>query len=275
MSQVLVNLLPWITGPCSLVVKSQQIQVFGNDLDSELVSNCSLGRVGESSLVLSQQLVNKKSAQIFATADITMVHINRTTGKSTPFPKQLKEKLLSKVTHAFHSNVPSPFNFSQSYVSFLLTQKQQPSGSILEEFSHVYTVYQSHLDWWSHTNHSSVIQFYEDTLFMGGTETGFKNPHNRQMSHLLTSGDLTPFTIKVEYVNQSFAGQTIEVKLWPLFLQDSKKPKGSKFDVVQNFPLEETLIQDCIGFGGEITCCKSKNTISRAIILPQKFKSNL
>jgi len=148
-----------------------------------------------------------------------------------------------------------PVDFDSSCVSFLLRQKT--SWTISETFTHEFTIYQSDIDWWNHTNHAIIIQFYEDTLFMASNkENGFSHEKNQTMASEPIK------SIKVDYVNQSYAGQKIMVKIWPLFNKDIS---NKNFEEYHN---ETQLEMDWIGFGGEIRASTQPNTlISRAIFI--------
>jgi len=119
----LLDVLKILKGESFLVVKSQHIKVLTKLLMDPLTADCALSRVGDSSIVLSQQLVNKKSGQLVVDAAITMVNVNRETGKSAPFPDEMRAITSKQILRPFNSTVVSPVDFASSCVSFFFCEK--------------------------------------------------------------------------------------------------------------------------------------------------------
>jgi len=247
---ILVDVKEWLSKEMSVVVKSQEIRVLSDVPFDEMIVDCVLSRIGNTSFTLSQHLVHKKTGKLVVEAAIVVVNINKNTGKSTPFPTKLVEYANTLNLRPVHSKVLNLSNFDSSCACFFL--QKGTSWTLPETFAHEFTIYLSDIDSQKHTNHAIIIQFFEDALYMASNKvTGFKNEKNRKMTS-------QPKTTKVEYINQSYAGQKITVKLWPLFYKDISR---ENFEEYTN---ETQLEKDMIGFGGEI---RVSNTIICRVIL--------
>jgi len=134
--------------------------------------------------------------------------------------------------------------------------REKPSWKIIEIFTHEFTIYQSDIDWWNHTNHAVIIQFFEDALYFAkGDNRGFSHAHNRKIA------SIPIMESKIEYINQSYPSQKIKVTLWPLFSEDLQDKNFTRYSD------EKMLENSMVGFGGEIR--GGEFLVSRAMLLYQ------